>query len=211
MCIRDRYQRRVHGGKLLIQTQKEQALDMATKVLHPPMKWAQRKDKIFLSIEIRDIQNEKVELKEPNNLIFSCESEKQQYESHLEFYGEIDVNESRWTKYGRYIQLVIQKKEEGPYWKKLTKDDKKYSNISVDWDKYVDEDEEAEQQQSQPSFGEGWDPSAMQGFGGQGEEDSDDEEEHGHDHGIDDLDKEEEINTGDNKEANEDENEEKKE
>eukprot|EP01015_Nassula_variabilis_P024586 TRINITY_DN471_c0_g1_i23.p2 TRINITY_DN471_c0_g1~~TRINITY_DN471_c0_g1_i23.p2 ORF type:complete len:167 (-),score=56.52 TRINITY_DN471_c0_g1_i23:86-586(-) len=160
---------------------------------------------------IRDIQNEKVELKEPNNLIFSCESEKQQYESHLEFYGEIDVNESRWTKYGRYIQLVIQKKEEGPYWKKLTKDDKKYSNISVDWDKYVDEDEEAEQQQSQPSFGEGWDPSAMQGFGGQGEEDSDDEEEHGHDHGIDDLDKEEEINTGDNKEANEDENEEKKE
>lgn len=32
--------------------------------LHPTIKWAQRKDRIYLTLEVRDIENEKVELKE---------------------------------------------------------------------------------------------------------------------------------------------------
>lgn len=32
--------------------------------LHPTIKWAQRKDKIFITLGVRDIQAEKVDLKE---------------------------------------------------------------------------------------------------------------------------------------------------
>jgi hypothetical protein len=32
--------------------------------LHPTIKWAQRKDKIFITLGIRDITNEKVTLKD---------------------------------------------------------------------------------------------------------------------------------------------------
>lgn len=34
--------------------------------LHPTIKWAQRKDRIYITLEVRDIENEKVELKEDN-------------------------------------------------------------------------------------------------------------------------------------------------
>jgi hypothetical protein len=42
------------------------------------------------------------------------------------------------------------------------KENKKLQNIHVDWDKYVDEDDEAEEGQKGLGGGQ-WDPSAMQG------------------------------------------------
>lgn len=30
---------------------------MSTAVLHPTIKWAQRKDKIYITLEVRDIEN----------------------------------------------------------------------------------------------------------------------------------------------------------
>jgi len=37
------------------------------------------------------------------------------------------------------------KKKESNYWKRLTKEEKKYAHIQVDWTKWVDEDEEEEE------------------------------------------------------------------
>lgn len=42
------------------------------------------------------------------------------------------------------------------------KENKKLQNIHVDWDKYVDEDDEAEEGQKGLGGGQ-WDPSMMQG------------------------------------------------
>jgi len=33
---------------------------MSTTALHPVIRWAQRKDKIFITLDLRDIEQEKV-------------------------------------------------------------------------------------------------------------------------------------------------------
>lgn len=47
--------------------------------LHPIVKWAQRKDKIFITLGLRDIEDEKVDLKE-GRIAFSGTSAKNTYE-----------------------------------------------------------------------------------------------------------------------------------
>lgn len=79
----------------------------------------------------------------------------------------------------RNIVLVIQKKGDEGFWPRLLKDKQKFSNIQIDWDKWVDEDEEK-------SFdGQDFDLSNLQNLSSFGadtsemmaeEEDSDDEE-----------------------------------
>merc|ERR1712060_929439 len=54
--------------------------------------------------------------------------------------------------------------KEAEYWPRITKEKVKNSRITVDWSKWVDEDEEDEA----PEMGGDFDPSAMQGFGGGG-------------------------------------------
>lgn len=55
----------------------------------PNIKWAQRKDAVILTVEIRDIKNEKVTLTE-NSLTFDAESDEKHYHFNLEFYAEIN-------------------------------------------------------------------------------------------------------------------------
>lgn len=61
------------------------------------------------------------------------------------------------------MQFIIEKKnQDAKYWPRLLKENKKLQNVHVDWDKYVDEDDEAEEG-SKGLGGQQWDPSAMQG------------------------------------------------
>lgn len=50
--------------------------------LHPTLKWAQRKDKIFITIGLRDIVDEKVSLKN-NSFTFECSSSGKKYECNV--------------------------------------------------------------------------------------------------------------------------------
>ena len=38
--------------------------------------------------------------------------------------------------------LIVKEIQDLPYWKRLTKETTKFTNITVDWEKYVDEDDE---------------------------------------------------------------------
>ena len=75
------------------------------------------------------------------------------------------AQKSKWSIKPRSIQFHIVKKESGPHWPSLTKDKaKEKGQVSIDWTRYVDEDEEKG----------GFDTSAMGGgmnFGGMGGED----------------------------------------
>jgi prostaglandin-E synthase len=64
-----------------------------TLKLSPNVKWAQRKDKLYITIEIRDIKNEKIDL-QPTSLSFFGESDDKHYEFKIEFYDEINVEVS---------------------------------------------------------------------------------------------------------------------
>jgi hypothetical protein len=51
----------------------------------PFLKWAQRKDVVFLTVELRDIKNEKIEITE-TTLVFDAESDDKHYHFNIEFF-----------------------------------------------------------------------------------------------------------------------------
>jgi len=150
--------------------------------LIPDIKWAQRKARLFITIAIQDVENQKIELEPSGRLKFYGESHGTPYSFDLELFKEVIVEESKWNLKGRNIVLNIAKKDqEDEYWPRLTKDKTKNPHIQIDWAKWIDEDDENEAE----APGGDWDPSAMQdfnmggmgGMGGMEGGDSDDEEE----------------------------------
>jgi prostaglandin-E synthase len=61
---------------------------MSQTALHPVLKWAQRKERVFLELQLRDIQDEKVDLT-AKGIGFSGKSSGQPYEFNLEFFEEV--------------------------------------------------------------------------------------------------------------------------
>lgn len=55
---------------------------------------------------------------------------------------------------------MIKKDKSASYWKRLIAEEKKYQNIQLDWSKYVDEDDEAEEGSKGVEGGD-WNPEMM--------------------------------------------------
>lgn len=113
--------------------------DSSTKA--PAVIWAQRNDKVFLTINIEDAKETKINL-EANKLHFSAlgGSEGQKYEVTVEFFKEIDTEKSRYTALPRNIPMVLMKKEEDS-WPRLLKEKTKVHWLKTDFDKWRDEDD----------------------------------------------------------------------
>ncbi|OQR98989.1 hypothetical protein ACHHYP_07458 [Achlya hypogyna] len=155
--------------------------------LWAPVKWAQRADSLYVTIDLPDVKSEKVTLTN-SALTFAGSSNGQQYAVTLEFLHEVDTaaTESKWATTARNVHFYILKKDkEAPFWPHLLKDKAlEKTNVKVDWNKYVDEDDDDEQgfDMSALSGGGGFDINQMmaqQGAGmpdGMDDEDSDDED-----------------------------------
>ena len=112
------------------------------QVCHPIIKWAQRKDRVFLEIGLRDITEEKLDLTE-NSISFKGVSDKKEYAFDFEVFSAIDTEQSKWHKTGFHMLVVLQKKNpEEEFWTRLTKSSAKCQYIQIDWSKWVEEDEE---------------------------------------------------------------------
>ena len=75
---------------------------------------------------------------QPTKLSFqgTSTSKKVTYAVDLEFYAEIDPQESKIHHTGRDIELVLRKKElKEEYWPRLLKSDKKMHFLKTDFDK----------------------------------------------------------------------------
>lgn len=163
--------------------------------LQPTVLWAQRKDRLFLTIDLQDCKDPKVTLDSDDNhgtvsfrghaTSHATGPEEHSYILDLQLYGPIDKEDTKISQTDRTILLVIAKKGED-FWPRLLKQPGKTSpNIKVDWDKWVDEDEEDEaadkdmgfdmsQFQNFSNFG---DMGGMSGdFGAVEEDDSDDDD-----------------------------------
>ena len=109
-----------------------------------PVLWAQRssstdadKNIIFLTISAPDVPKIDVDLK-PTSLTFSGHSEtkKTTYHVELEFYDEIDVENSKTNHNSRDVEFVLRKKEsKDEYWPRLLKESKKVHFLKTDFDK----------------------------------------------------------------------------
>ncbi|KAL6209385.1 hypothetical protein ACLB2K_020327 [Fragaria x ananassa] len=115
---------------------------------HPIVKWAQRPDTLYITIDLPDAQDVKLKLDPEGKFLFSATTgkEKTPYEVDLDLYDKIDVNESKASIGLRNICYLV-KKAESKWWSRLIKQEGKAPMfLKVDWDKWVDEDEESDAQ-----------------------------------------------------------------
>ncbi|KAH9730406.1 hypothetical protein KPL70_009643 [Citrus sinensis] len=110
----------------------------------PEVKWAQRQDKVFITVQLPDAKNAKVNLEPEGVFSFSASAgaENHLYELKLELFDKVNVEESKINVGVRSIFCIVEKAEKG-WWKKLLRGDGKTPHyVKVDWDKWVDEDED---------------------------------------------------------------------
>lgn len=111
---------------------------------HPTVKWAQRTDRVYITIDLPDAQDVKLKLEPEGKFFFSATSgpDKIPYEVDIDLYDKVDVNESKASVGLRNIHYLV-KKAENKWWSRLLKQaGKPPVFLKVDWDKWIDEDEE---------------------------------------------------------------------
>lgn len=111
---------------------------------HPTVKWAQRSDKLFITVELPDAKNVKVKLEPEGKFFFSATAgaDNEPYEVDFDLYDKINVDESSSSHTCRNIVYLVKKAEE-KWWSRLIKQEAfRPVFLKVDWDKWVDEDEE---------------------------------------------------------------------
>ena len=155
---------------------------MNRTAINPQLKFAQRKDRVYITIDLVEVQDPKIDIVDEKILKFSGSDKNHTYNLELELYDEISKEDSKYVFASRNIFLNLKKKTKGPYWPRITKNAAKLNFLNVDWNLYIDEDEEEENnQQQQPNFANF---GAEQSFPGFNEEmdDEDDlpQEEHKH-------------------------------
>uniref|UniRef100_A0A6N2KQR0 CS domain-containing protein n=1 Tax=Salix viminalis TaxID=40686 RepID=A0A6N2KQR0_SALVM len=110
---------------------------------HPEVLWAQKSDKVYLTIALPDAKDISVKCEGEGLFCFSAVGvQGESFDFSMELFGNI-VPEGSKTKAGlRNIMCSIQK-EEKVWWKRLLKSEEKPAPyIKVDWNKWCDEDDE---------------------------------------------------------------------
>ncbi|KAK4285260.1 hypothetical protein QN277_001986 [Acacia crassicarpa] len=111
---------------------------------HPIVKWAQRSDKVYVTVDLPDAKDVKLKLEPDGRFNFSAKKEEVPYEVDLDLFDKVNVEESKYNIGVRNIVYVI-KKAEKKWWDRLIKQEGKPPVfVKVDWDKWVDEEEENE-------------------------------------------------------------------
>ena len=115
----------------------------------PTLKWAQRKDKLYITINVVHSKKPTIEIKGKKMKYEGTDGTKN-YSFEIELFDEIDTENSKYTLDTRNIFLNLKKKKSGDYWPRLTFDKVKFHWIEIDWNYFVDEDEEEEAKE--PNF-----------------------------------------------------------
>ena len=116
----------------------------------PTLKWAQRKDKLYITINVVHSKKPTIEIKGKKMKYEGTDGTKN-YSFEIELYDEIDTENSKYTLDTRNIFLNLKKKKEGAYWPRLTSEKVKYHWIEIDWNYFVD-DEDEEEEAKEPNF-----------------------------------------------------------
>lgn len=140
--------------------------------LKPDVLWAQRPDSVYVTIDLKEVQDMKVTL-EKESLTFSGKVGGSVYEFSLEFFAPIKKDDSKWSA-KRLIEFCLKKEAEGD-WTRLAK--QKAPWIKVDWKRWQDSDDEGPPKGGFDTEGMG-DMNFGDMFNGGGDElDSDDDDE----------------------------------
>lgn len=125
----------------------------ASGALAPPISWAQRPEYVLLTVALQDTTDVKLEMKEEGKVLyFTCNApEDKHYEFTLHFYAPISPEESQHVVRPRQIELKLKKKfrksleeaeEDEVEWPRLTEEKTKHPNITIDWSRWKDQDDD---------------------------------------------------------------------
>ncbi|KAI3465414.1 hypothetical protein Pfo_022077 [Paulownia fortunei] len=123
---------------------------------HPLVKWAQRSDKLFITVELPDAKNVKVTLDPEGKFFFSATTgaDNVPYQLDFDLHDKVDVDDSKASFTSRNICYLV-KKAEHKWWNRLLKQEGKPPVfLKVDWDKWVDEDEQDEKLGADMDYGD---------------------------------------------------------
>ncbi|CAJ1334844.1 unnamed protein product [Effrenium voratum] len=125
---------------LVLLTQFVVYYEATKKVQQEDVLWAQRPDGVYLTIDLNEAQDIKVSL-DAEKLTFSGKAHGNCYEFDMVFFAPIVKEESKWST-KRLIEFYLKKEKEGT-WTNLSK--KKLPWVKVDWKRWQDSDDEAEE------------------------------------------------------------------
>ncbi|KAK3237896.1 hypothetical protein CYMTET_52058 [Cymbomonas tetramitiformis] len=132
--------------------------------LAPNFKWAERADKVYITIEIADVKDPKIEISEDGQLTFAATgSDAKDYALDIKLFKGLNKEESKFAVTGRAIVFVLIKAEE-EWWNRLLPEGVKMHNCKVDFDKWADEDDD----DAKDVDTSGMDMNSMAGMGGMG-------------------------------------------
>jgi hypothetical protein len=120
--------------------------------LSAPIRWAQRKDKVLVTIGVIDVHDPVLTI-EGTNFTFTGTAGKTSYSNAVELFSEVDHHESKYVVRPRGVEIALVKKDTSVWWPRLVKGTGKYHWLSVDWNRWVDSSDD---EQSKPSFN--WNP-----------------------------------------------------
>ncbi|KVH94471.1 hypothetical protein Ccrd_003467 [Cynara cardunculus var. scolymus] len=112
------------------------AYDVGAVSRIPEVKWAQREDKVFITVLLADTKDAKVNLAPEGVFTFSATAGTHQYDLKLELFDKVNVDESKINTGERSVFCILEKAEP-KWWKKLLSGDGKTPHyVKVDWDKW---------------------------------------------------------------------------
>jgi prostaglandin-E synthase len=111
----------------------------------PRAKWSQSACSISLIICLEDCKNPKININQ-RELSFEGVGGPQSalYKINVQFFKDVDPNQSQYLVRDREIELILKKKEQGPYWLRLLKTQVKQHWLGVDFERWKEEDESDE-------------------------------------------------------------------
>lgn len=145
------------------------------------LKWAQHKKLVFLTLEAKNLAEEGrvISLTPEGHLHFEGVNKvtSAKYKLELNLFEEVVVETTKWKVTDYCVQFSISKKvDSGAFWPRLTKEKAKFSNITVDWARWVDEDEADEKKLDYDEQDFGGLPEDEEEEEGEGEEEEEEDE-----------------------------------
>ncbi|KAL1519813.1 hypothetical protein AB1Y20_023320 [Prymnesium parvum] len=114
----------------------------------PEFMWCQRSDRVYVTVKVSDCTNARVNVTADHVLEFSGTGHGmcglRDYALRLPLFGGVVPAKCGWFVSGPGVRVRLEKEKIGPYWSGLLKGNQKMVHCKVDWQSWLDEDEETE-------------------------------------------------------------------
>ncbi|KAJ2345296.1 p23 chaperone protein wos2 [Coemansia sp. RSA 2671] len=122
---------------------------MSSTVHHPRVLWAQRKDVVYLTIELEDAPEATFT---DESIDFACVKDDKKYAFHLDFYKPIVVKKTIKSDSKRVSFYILKKADDTVWWERLCKEKGKVNFVHTDFSRFVDEDESEDEKPAHPGM-----------------------------------------------------------